>query len=123
MLPPDIFASRQLTSVNLVTLRVYAAVGGHFFLTTLQLQVVAGFSPVEAGSALLRTTALMLLFSSHSGARADRSGPRIPLTVGPLLPTTAMLLMLRVAEGADYLTDVLPAVLVMGADMVTLVAR
>ncbi|GAA2190639.1 MFS transporter [Streptomyces bangladeshensis] len=122
MLPPDIFASRQFTAVNLVTLCVYAAFGGFFFLTALQLQVVAGYSPPAAGTALLPTTALMLLFSSRSGALADRTGPRLPLTVGPLLCAAAMLLMLRVGRDADYLTDVLPALLVMGAGMVTLVA-
>ncbi|KOV58554.1 MFS transporter [Streptomyces sp. MMG1121] len=122
MLPPDIFASRQFTAVNLVTLCVYAAFGGFFFLTALQLQVVAGYSPLAAGTALLPTTILMLLFSARSGALADRTGPRLPLTVGPLLCAAAMLLMLRVGRHADYLTDVLPAVLVMGAGMVTLVA-
>ncbi|AKJ11849.1 major facilitator transporter [Streptomyces incarnatus] len=122
MLPPDIFASRQFTAVNLVTLCVYAAFGGFFFLTALQLQVVAGYSPLAAGTALLPTTALMLLFSARSGALADRTGPRLPLTVGPLLCAAAMLLMLRVGRDADYLTDVLPALLVMGAGMVTLVA-
>ncbi|MFJ4321946.1 MFS transporter [Streptomyces tricolor] len=122
MLPPDIFASRQFTAVNLVTLCVYAAFGGFFFLTALQLQVVAGYSPPAAGTALLPTTALMLLFSAGSGALADRTGPRLPLTVGPLLCAAAMLLMLRVGRDADYLTDVLPALLVMGAGMVTLVA-
>ncbi|MGW0210136.1 MFS transporter [Streptomyces sp. NPDC003233] len=122
MLPPDIFASRQFTAVNLVTLCVYAAFGGFFFLTALQLQVVSGYSPLQAGTALLPTTALMLLFSARSGALADRTGPRLPLTVGPLLCAAAMLLMLRVGKGADYLTDVLPALLVMGAGMVTLVA-
>ncbi|MEU6771844.1 MFS transporter [Streptomyces sp. NPDC046759] len=122
MLPPDIFASRQFTAVNLVTLCVYAAFGGYFFLTALQLQVVAGYSPLAAGTALLPTTALMLLFSSRSGALADHTGPRLPLTVGPLLCAAAMLLMLRVGPGADYVTDVLPAVLVMGTGLVTLVA-
>ncbi|WP_225838715.1 MFS transporter [Streptomyces sp. NK08204] len=122
MLPPDIFASRQFTAVNLVTLCVYAAFSGFFFLTALQLQVVAGYSALAAGTALLPTTALMLLFSSRSGALADRTGPRLPLTVGPLLCAAAMLLMLRVGPGADYLTDVLPALLVMGAGMVILVA-
>ncbi|MEU3530391.1 MFS transporter [Streptomyces murinus] len=122
MLPPDVFASRQFTAVNLVTLCVYAAFGGFFFLTALQLQVAVGWSPLVAGTALLPTTILMLLFSSASGALSDRTGPRLPLTVGPLLCAVAMLLMLRVGPGANYLTDVLPALLVMGAGMVTLVA-
>ncbi|MFF0889929.1 MFS transporter [Streptomyces sp. NPDC001046] len=122
MLPPDIFASRQFTAVNLVTLCVYAALGGFFFLAALQLQVVVGYSALAAGAALLPTTALMLLLSARSGELADRIGPRIPLTVGPLLCAAGMLLMLRAGPGASYALDVLPALLVLGLGMVTLVA-
>lgn len=122
MMPLDIFGSRQFTAVNLVTLCVYAAFGGFFFLTALQLQVVAGYSALQAGTALLPTTVLMLLFSARSGEVSQRIGPRIPLTVGPLLCAAGMLLMLRVGEDASYVADVLPALLVMGLGMVTLVA-
>ncbi|MDR6976452.1 EmrB/QacA subfamily drug resistance transporter [Streptomyces sp. 3330] len=122
MLPLDIFASRQFTAVNLVTLCVYAAFGGFFFLSAVQLQVVAGWSALGAGTALLPTTVLMLLLSARSGELAEHIGPRIPLTVGPLLCAAGMLLMLRVGPGASYVTDVLPAVLVLGFGMVALVA-
>ncbi|MEU5438094.1 MFS transporter [Streptomyces sp. NPDC020719] len=122
MLPPEIFASRQFTAVNLVTVCVYAAFAGFFFLAALQLQVVAGYSALGAGAALLPTTALMLLLSARSGALGERIGPRVPLTVGPLLCAGGMLLMLRVGEGASYVRDVLPAVVVLGLGMVTLVA-
>ncbi|MGI5446771.1 MFS transporter [Streptomyces sp. CA-243310] len=122
MLPPDIFASRQFTAVNLVTLCVYAAFGGFFFLAVLQLQVVAGYSALAAGAALLPTTVLMLLLSARSGALAERIGPRIPLTVGPLLCAAGMLMMLRVGPHASYVQDVLPALIVMGMGMVALVA-
>ncbi|MEY9993068.1 EmrB/QacA subfamily drug resistance transporter [Streptomyces sp. V4I8] len=122
MMPLDIFGSRQFTAVNLVTLCVYTAFGGFFFLGALQFQVVVGYSALGAGTALLPTTALMLLFSARSGALADRIGPRIPLTVGPLLCAAGMLLMLRVGPDASYLVDVLPALLVLGLGMVTLVA-
>ncbi|KJK34294.1 major facilitator transporter [Streptomyces variegatus] len=122
MMPTDIFASRQFTAVNLVTLCVYAALGGFFFLAVLQFQVVVGYSALAAGTALLPTTVLMLLLSARSGELADRIGPRIPLTVGPLLCAAGMLLMLRVGPGASYPADVLPALLVLGLGMVTLVA-
>ncbi|MEU5770243.1 MFS transporter [Streptomyces asoensis] len=122
MLPLDIFASRQFTAVNLVTLCVYAAFGGFFFLSAVQLQVVVGWSALGAGTALLPTTVLMLLLSARSGELAEHIGPRIPLTVGPLLCAAGMLLMLRVGPGASYAADVLPAVLVLGCGMVTLVA-
>lgn len=122
MLPPSIFRSRLFTAVNLVTLCVYAAFGGFFFLAALQLQVVVGYSALGAGAALLPTTILMLLLSARSGALGEKTGPRLPLTVGPLLCAGGMLLMLRVGQGSSYLADVLPALLVMGLGMVTLVA-
>ncbi|MFF5156327.1 MFS transporter [Streptomyces sp. NPDC000348] len=122
MMPLDIFASRQFSAVNAVTLCVYAAFGGFFFLAVLQLQVVVGWSALAAGTALLPTTALMLLLSARSGELGDRIGPRIPLTVGPLLCAAGMLLMLRVGPDASYATEVLPALLVLGLGMVTLVA-
>lgn len=122
MMPPAIFASRQFSAVNGVTLCVYAAFGGFFFLAALQLQVVVGWSALAAGTALLPTTALMLLLSARSGELGDRIGPRIPLTVGPLLCAAGMLLMTRVGPDASYATEVLPALLVLGLGMVTLVA-
>ncbi|MER6998536.1 MFS transporter [Streptomyces sp. NPDC000410] len=122
MLPPSIFASRQFTAVNLVTVCVYAAFSGFFFLAALQLQVVSGYSALAAGTALLPTTVLMLLLSARSGELGERIGPRIPLTVGPLLCAAGMLLMLRVGPDASYVVDVLPAMVVLGLGMVILVA-
>lgn len=122
MMPLEIFSSRQFTAVNLVTLCVYAAFGGFFFLAAVQLQVVSGYSALGAGTALLPVTVLMLLLSARSGELAERIGPRIPLTVGPLACAAGMLLMLRVGPDASYVTDVLPALVVLGLGMVTLVA-
>ncbi|MDK1474685.1 MFS transporter [Streptomyces sp. 549] len=122
MLPPGLFASRQFTAVNAVTGCVYAAFGGFFFLTVVHLQVVVGYSALEAGTALLPTTLLMLALSARSGALGRRIGPRVPLTAGPLLCAAGLLLMLRVGPQASYVRDVLPALVVLGMGMVTLVA-
>lgn len=122
MLPPAIFRIRLFSAINAVTVCVYAAFSGFFFLAVLQLQVVVGYSALQAGTALLPTTVLMLLLSARSGELGQRIGPRIPLTVGPVLCAAGMLLMLRVGQGASYLVDVLPALVVLGAGMVTLVA-
>ncbi|GEC05017.1 MFS transporter [Streptomyces spinoverrucosus] len=122
MMPLTIFASRQFTSVNLITLCIYAGLGGFFFLTALQLQIVVGYSALEAGAAMLPNTVLMLIFSSHSGELAQRLGPRVPLTAGPLMCAAGMLMMLRVGTGASYLVDILPALLVIGTGMVIMVA-
>ncbi|MEU6883484.1 MFS transporter [Streptomyces sp. NPDC046712] len=122
MVPPSVFASRLFTAVNLVTLCVYAALSGFFFLAALQLQVVSGYSALAAGTALLPTTVLMLLFSPKAGELGEKIGPRIPLTVGPLLCAGGMVLMLRVGEDASYVWDVLPAMVVLGLGLTILVA-
>lgn len=122
MLPPAIFRIRLFSAINAVTVCVYAAFSGFFFLSVLQLQVVAGYTALQAGTALLPTTVLMLLLSARSGELGQRIGPRIPLTVGPVLCAAGMLLMLRVGQDASYFADVLPAMVVLGAGMVTLVA-
>ncbi len=67
-----------------------------FLLLVLQLQIVAGFSPLAAGTALLPVTAIMLVFSARAGALAGRIGPRLPMTVGPLVSAAGLLLLLRV---------------------------
>lgn len=121
MLPLGIFASRQFSAANVVTFVVYAALGGMFFLLVSFLQISLGYSPIAAGAALLPQTVLMLLLSARSGALAQRIGPRIPLTVGPLMIAAGMLLMTRIDPGDSYVASVLPAVIVFGLGL-TLVA-
>ncbi|MDH6243924.1 DHA2 family efflux MFS transporter permease subunit [Mycobacterium sp. OTB74] len=122
MLPLDIFSSRQFTSANVVTFVVYTALGGVFFLLAVVLQNALGYSPVAAGAASLPVTAIMLALSSASGALAQRIGPRLPLTVGPLLVAAGMVLMTRIGPGADYATTVFPAVVVFGLGLAATVA-
>jgi len=112
MLPLGLFRSRQFSAANVVTFVVYAALGGALFLLPLQLQRVAGFEPVAAGTSLLPVTVVMLLLSARAGRLAQRFGPRPLMTVGPLLVAAGLVLMTRIGAGASYLTDVLPAVLV-----------
>ena len=122
LIPPGLFAARQFTAANVVTFALYAALGAVFFLLVLDLQVVGGFSPLVAGSSLLPVTAVMLLLSARSGALAQRIGPRLQMTVGPLVAAAGLLLTLRVRPGASYLTDVLPGVLLFGLGLAILVA-
>jgi EmrB/QacA subfamily drug resistance transporter len=122
MLPLDVFASRQFTSVNVVTFLVYGAFGGVIFLLVLELQLVAGFSPLASGTALLPTTILMLLLSARAGGLAQRIGPRWPMTVGTATCAVALLLLTRIGPHASYLTDVLPAVIVFGLGLSLTVA-
>jgi EmrB/QacA subfamily drug resistance transporter len=122
MLPLDVFASRQFTAVNVVTFLVYGAFGGMLFLLILQLQLVAGFSPLVAGTALLPTTVLMLLLSSRAGGLAQRIGPRWPMSVGTAVCAAGLLLLTRIGPHASYLWDVLPAVTIFGVGLTLTVA-
>ncbi|HET6832034.1 MAG TPA: MFS transporter [Solirubrobacterales bacterium] len=122
MMPLDLFRSRQFSAANLVTFVVYAALSGVFFLLVAFLQIAAGYSPLAAGAASLPVTALMLLFSARSGALAQRIGPRVPLTVGPLVIALGIAMMAGIDPDGDYLTSVLPAVVVFGVGLTLVVA-
>lgn len=122
MLPLEVFGSRQFTGANLVTFAIYAALGGVFFLLVVFLQVSLGYSAVAAGAASMPVTALLLLLSARAGALAQRIGPRLPLTVGPLLIAAGMLLMREIDIGDGYVEAVLPAVVVFGLGLACVVA-
>ena len=122
MLPLDIFRSRQFTAANLVTFVVYASLGITFFLFVVHLQQVLGYSPLQAGLAMLPVTALMLVLSARAGLLAARIGPRLPMTVGPLAIAAGLALLSRVQAGTTYLGSVLPGLLVFGLGLTLTVA-
>ncbi len=122
MLPLDIFKDRTFTAANVVTMVVYAAVGAVLFFLVLQLQVVSGYGALKAGTATLPLTVCMLLLASRGGALATRIGPRIPLTVGPLVMAAGTLLLLDVGPDVSYWTDVLPGMTLFGLGLALLVA-
>jgi len=122
MLPLDVFASRQFTAANLVTFVVYGALGGALFLLPIQLQRVVGFSPLAAGLALAPVTLVLLLLSSRAGRLSARIGPRLPMTLGPLLVAAGFVLYTRIGPGSDYLTDILPGMLVFAFGLTLTVA-
>jgi EmrB/QacA subfamily drug resistance transporter len=122
MLPLSLFASRVFSATNVVTFVVYGAIGGALFLLPIELIQVCGYSPLEAGIALLPVTVIMLVLSSRSGALAARIGPRLQLSVGPVLAGAGLILLTRVTGSGDYLTEVLPGVLVFGFGLAVTVA-
>ncbi len=122
MLPLGLFASRQFTAANLVTFLVYAALGGIFFVLVMHLQIVAGYSPLVAGSALLPVTALLLVLSGPMGALSERIGPRLPMSLGPMTSAAGALLLVRIGREPSYLVDVLPAATVFGLGLAITVA-
>jgi EmrB/QacA subfamily drug resistance transporter len=122
LVPAVLFRSRTFTVLNVATFTLYGAIGAQFFLIVYQLQVAAGWSAIAAGSALVPATVLMLFGSAASGDVASRIGPRPQLVLGPLLLAFGLLLLSRVGEDAEWVTDILPGALLLGLGLVTFVA-
>ena len=122
MLPLTIFRTRQFSAANAVTFVVYGALGGALFLVPVVLQVVSGYSALAAGTAMLPLTAIMLALSARSAALSARIGPRLQMTVGPIVIGLGMVLFTRVNGDGNYLTQVLPAVIVLGLGLACNVA-
>lgn len=122
MLPLDIFRSGQFTGANAVTFVVYGGLGGALFLLPIELQQVAHYSPLGAGVALLPITVITLALSARSGELAARIGPRLQMSVGPLLVGAGLALMTRIGDTGGYVDTVLPAVCVLGLGLAVTVA-
>jgi EmrB/QacA subfamily drug resistance transporter len=122
MLPLSLFASAQFTGANLTTVAVYGAMSAALFLITVRLQVTLGYSALEAGASMLPFTGLMLALSAHVGGLAQRIGPRLPMTAGPLLSAGGLLLFAGVGPGDRYFAAVLPAVILFGLGMTVTVS-
>jgi EmrB/QacA subfamily drug resistance transporter len=120
MLPPAIFAPAQFRAANAVTFVVNGALGGFAFVFIPALQIIAGYSPVVAGSALVPVTAVTLLLSGASGQLAQRIGPRPQLVAGCLLCAVASLLAVRIGPGASYWMSVLPVAVLFGLGLASL---
>jgi MFS family permease len=122
MLPLSLFRERNFTIGNLATLTTYVGLGGVIFLLPVFLQEVSGYSPVQAGLALLPVTSLMIVLSRRFGALADRIGSRVLISLGALVAGCGLLLLVRVDRRADYVGELLPALLVFGLGLAMLVA-
>jgi len=122
MMPLRLFGSRQFDAANGVTVLVYGALGGSFFLLPVELQQGAGYSAIAAGASLLPITAMLLLLSARMGKFASRHGPRLQMTIGPVIAGGGIALLALISTRSNYFGAVLPGVLVFGVGIAITVA-
>jgi EmrB/QacA subfamily drug resistance transporter len=122
LVPLEIFRSRQFSGANGTTLVVYAGLGAALFLVVVEMQNVLGYSALQAGAATLPITVLMLLFSPRAGRLAQRIGPRLPMTVGPLGVAAGLFLLARIGPNSTYATGIFPGLVVFGLGLSLTVA-
>jgi EmrB/QacA subfamily drug resistance transporter len=122
MLPLSLFRRRNFTIGNIETFSMYAGLGLLFFFLVLYLQQVAGYSAVEAGTTTIPVTIVMFALSARFGGLADRHGPRFFMGVGPLVAAAGLALFLGLDADVDYLTDLLPGLVVFSLGLAMTVA-
>ncbi|HEY7952438.1 MAG TPA: MFS transporter [Solirubrobacteraceae bacterium] len=122
MLPLSLFRRRNFSAGNIETLSMYAGLSILFFFLVLFLQQIGGYTPLQSGLAILPTTLVMFALSKRFGALADRHGPRFFMGAGPLIAACGLLLFQRVGIEVDYVSDVLPGLLVFSLGLAMTVA-
>jgi EmrB/QacA subfamily drug resistance transporter len=122
MMPLALFGSSTFVGLTLLTLLLYGALGALTVLVPYLLIKAHGYSGTQAGSALVPFAIILTIASPPMGRLAARIGPRLPLTIGPLVVAVGFLLLLRVGEQTNYWLDLFPAIVVMAAGMAGAVA-
>lgn len=122
MIPLRYFGEPCFTSLNLMTFLLYGAFGSSLLLLPYVLIAAGGYSPIEAGLAMLPLPIVLSIGSPLMGQLATKIGPRLPLTIGPLVVAAGLLLGMRIASDQFYWANVFPAILVMACGMAIAVA-
>lgn len=122
MMPLSLFRDRSFSGANALTVLLYAALGGAFFLMPLLLIRVHGYSATAAGAALLPFAAILGLGSRAAGRLVSRLGPRLPLVVGPLVAGAGFAVLADGVTESDYVAGYLPGLVVVGVGMTVTIA-
>jgi EmrB/QacA subfamily drug resistance transporter len=122
MLPLGLFKQRIFAGTNLLTLLLYAALGGGLFFLPLNLIQVQGYSATAAGAALLPFILIMFVLSRWAGRLVDRTGPRRPLVIGPSIAALGFAALALPGSAGGYWLTFFPAIVLLGFGMTVTVA-
>ncbi|HYM65311.1 MAG TPA: MFS transporter [Candidatus Sulfotelmatobacter sp.] len=122
LVPLEIFKSPLVTGANLATLFLYFALSGVIFFVVLNLQQIQHFSPISAGLGLLPTILIITFLSGPAGALADKTGPRIPMILGPATVAIGMAFLSFAGRNINYFTQILPGLILFGLGMSFVIA-
>jgi predicted MFS family arabinose efflux permease len=122
MVQMSLFKSRNFSGANISTFAMYGALSGFFFSLVIYLQTKVGFSSLAAGASLLPVTILLISLSALAGRLSTRYGPRLFMTLGPLLGALGIAMLYGLHSGSTYLAGVLPGILLFGLGMALTVA-
>jgi EmrB/QacA subfamily drug resistance transporter len=117
MMPLALYRSRNFSGTNALTMLLYFALSGALYYLPFGLIRLGGYSATQAGAALLPFALIMGFGSSFAGAVSDRFGPRLSLTVGPLIAAGGLTLLAFAEFRQSYWADVFPAIGVLAVGM------
>lgn len=122
MLDLTLFKSHNFSAANIATFAMYGGLNGFFFIFIIHLQNVVGFSSFKTGLVTIPVAAMMIALASRFGGLASKKGPRLFMSIGPVIVGLGLLSMLRLGSGSAFMTGVLPSVLVLGLGLSITVA-
>jgi EmrB/QacA subfamily drug resistance transporter len=122
MMPLSMFKSRNFSGANILTLLLYAGLGGSLYFLPFLLIQVHGYSATAAGSSFLPFTIITFLMSRWAGGLVTRFGARLPLMIGPLVAAAGFVLFAIPGTEGSYWTTFFPAIIALGLGMSLVIA-
>lgn len=122
MLPLGLFRSRNFSVGNLATVSIYAGLSVATFLIIIFLQQVGGYNAIQSGLSIMPVTLIMFFLSPKFGALAGKYGPRLFMSIGPLIAAAGFLYFLRVDSSVNYWTQMFPGIVLFGIGLSITVA-